>query len=131
MITLFILLCIYSSLVGSKEAILYAKQGAETFKWNEHILFRFQDVIVYTILISLYLLNITMSECIFSIVSAIFAFPFFHNGFYYETARKINRPDYRFWSNSETSTAKIEIDWTFRCIFLGFGIGIICVQLLS
>ncbi len=115
MIYIYILFCIYASLSGLKDAILYGKRGAETFYWNEHTLFNVErGVVLLGYCASMLFARISYADLSWLALSCLMAFSFFHNGFYYETARQINRMDYRFWSDSKTSTAKIEISWNLR-----------------
>lgn len=115
MIYIYLLFVIYSSIAGSVEAILYGKKGAETFKWNEHVLFISNaGVVLAGLLIAQYIPELNIVEKVLSLAICICSYPFFHDGFYYETAKRINRPDYKFSSNSKTSTAHIEIPWFFR-----------------
>ena len=115
MTLLYLFFCLYACISGVKDAILYAKNGAETFTWNEHILFnaeRFSVLFLVGFATLFVDLNTLGTELL--MIACTLSFSFFHNGFYYETARQINRPDYRFWSNSKTSTAKFEITWFLR-----------------
>lgn len=115
MIYLYLLFCIYAIVEGVIEAILYGKKGAETFSWNEHIVYVFARIMVlFSILFASRLTHLSNLDCLIYASVCMLSFPFFHDGSYYETARKINRPEYRFWSNSQTSTAKIEITWFVR-----------------
>ena len=113
---LYILLFIcYSTFAGVLEAVLYGRQAAETWKWNEHILIGTK---VAFVLIGFFVLphivHPSPLESFIGSVCSVLVYSFFHDGFYYEASRQINRPDYRFNSNSKTSTAKIEITWFVR-----------------
>lgn len=115
MIYLYLLFCLYASIEGVTEAILYCKQGAESFKWNEHIIYVVGRGIVLTgFLFSSKFMVFNLESFAVGALVCVLAFSFFHDGFYYETARRINRPDYRFNSNSKTSTARLEITWFIR-----------------
>lgn len=115
MLYIYLLFIIYSSLAGSVEAILYGRQGAETFKWNEHILYVLKaGFVLGGYLLAPYLVHMNIIESLICFAVSAISYPFFHDGFYYETARRINRPDYRFSSNSKTSTADIEVPWFIR-----------------
>lgn len=46
MVVLFILFCFYASVSGMKDAILYGRSAAETFTWNEHLLFGVERLVV-------------------------------------------------------------------------------------
>lgn len=111
----YLFFCMYASLGGVVEAILYARTGAESFKWNEHIIFITKaGVVILGFIVIPHLVNPTLITSNLCFIACIFSYPFFHDGFYYETARRINRPDYKFSSNSKTSTADIEIPWFIR-----------------
>lgn len=114
MITLYILFCLYASISGMKDAILYGKQGAETFKWNEHILFNLERATVLSLMAQALFVKMDVYGLMVLTGSCILSFSLFHNGFYLESARQINRPDYHFYSNSQTSTAPFEITWNLR-----------------
>jgi len=126
MVVLFILLCLYASSSGCKDAILYGRKGADTFDWNEHMLFVFERVLVLSIaLYSTLYKHSSLLDAIVLFATFACSFSFFHNGFYYETARQINRSEYRFWSNSKTSTARLEMTWGIRLALLLLSLGIL------
>jgi len=113
-----LLFIIYSSIAGVIEAILYARKGAETWKWNEHALYILNAVIfAFGVFAMPLFIHTTFIESVLGVACCALCYPFFHDGLYYESARQINRKDYRFWSNSKTSTAKIEITWNVRLSF--------------
>lgn len=126
MLYIYLLFVIYSSLAGSVEAILYGKKGAETFSWNEHAIYVFaRTMVLFSILFAGRLVPLSNIDCFIYAIICTLSFSFFHNGVYFETARRINRPDYRFWSNSKTSTAKIEMTWAIRLSMLFVSVGLL------
>jgi len=56
------------------------------------------------------------------VASMLLAWPFIHNGFYYEGRRLIDGWPYRFWSQSETTTAVLSFDFPTRLFMLICGI---------
>ncbi len=115
LILFFLLLSCISCLLGIVEGILYSLKGAEAFKGNEHSylltlrLFIFLSLIASKFFVSDF-------EFVFGLSSAILAFSFFHDGFYYCTRRAIDVPHYRFNSNSDTSSARFEVKWKYRLV---------------
>lgn len=128
---IYTLFLIYASLSGMNNAILYGKRGAETFKWNEHMLFFIERGTVLGIgLYGSLFVKASIKECLILLTACVFAFSFYHNAFYYETTRQINRPDYRFWSNSKTSTAKVNMDFKYRFPLAIISIGLMMYNLI-
>lgn len=103
----------YSCLAGIVEGILYGREGSATFRWNEHILF-FLKVIAFGMV---YLLpsDQPMLQKWIVIGTWWFMHSFFHDGFYYETRRQIDMPNYRWYFDySKTSTARVELPFVIR-----------------
>lgn len=125
MTLLYLSFIMLSILSGIKEAILYGRKAAETFKWNEHILFVLERAFIFSLPFTTYAFIHSWGGILWAIIAGILSYPFWHDGFYYETARQINRPDYNFFSDSKTSTAKIEITWPIRVLMFGLGMAII------
>jgi len=106
----------YVSMAATIEAIMYSRTGAEAFKKiNEHIFIVFASFFfVFGISYAATFAHMNFTESLVYAATCSLSYPFWHDGIYYEVARRINRPDYRFNSNSKTSTAKIEIPWFVR-----------------
>jgi len=112
---LILLFICYSAVAGVLEAVLYGRQAAETWKWNEHIMIATKVVFVLVGYFAMpHIVHPTILESLIGFICSVLVYSFFHDGFYYEAARQINRPDYRFSSNSKTSTAVIEWPWFIR-----------------
>lgn len=121
MVIAFLALCAYTCLSGWKDAILWSKKGAEAFPWNEHIVFVAERAAVGTLVF----VDVPIGQKLIVVVCWIFAFSFLHNGFYYETRKRIDKPDYYWFSDSTTSTATLEMNATFRTVL--FVISVLCV----
>ncbi len=104
--------------MGAIEAILYSKKAAGAFKWNEHALFVINRALIAVCLI----LSPYASDRVQVMTAAIFMFPLIHDGFYYVTRHLIDVPEYRFNSNSTSSTARFEIKFTWRVVLFAMGI---------
>lgn len=106
-----LLFSIYAFLSGYKDGILYAGKGAESFKWNEHILYVLERFVVALILlIGFYYESVVDIGVV--LFCAMLGFSLWHNGAYYLSAGRILDNGYVFSSNSRSSTARIEL--TFR-----------------
>jgi len=121
-ILLLIFMC-YVAMASTIEAIMYSKLGAEAFKkTNEHVFIVLAAI--FYVFSNCYASTYTSMSVVDSFTYAAICalvYTFWHDGIYYEVARRINRPDYRFNSNSKTSTADIEVPWTFRVISFATG----------
>jgi len=108
---------IYSSL-GAVEALLWARKGAESFKWNEHawVLAPQRVWIGITILLTGLCANLYGAIIVAVFVASIPAFFFFHQGTMYMVRNHINHLVYpnRWKDDSTTSTAKINVEWGWR-----------------
>lgn len=130
MILLFFLILFWIAL-GITQGILWSKKGAEAFRWNEHIVF------VSTVVVALVCMFISyqMSDgrlLVLSILSAMFMYPFFYNGSYYESRKRIAQLDNRViypqgWRSdpSVSSTALINFRFKQRLALLYIGVIII------
>jgi hypothetical protein len=128
MILLWIILNLYACVSGVKDAVLYCKRSTESFSWNEHIIFFIERAIICSIpVISI---SISLEELIYSLSAFILSFSFFHNGFYYESRRRIDVNYYRWNSNSNSSTAKFEINFVLRSFLLILAVLILFTKLL-
>ncbi len=116
---LFSLFCLWASATGSVEAVLWSRKASEAFTWNEHVLLVIQRLIVLALFIAgFYTTAVACSyyKDILLFGSIILAFSFFHNGFYFETRKRIDKKDYHFWSNATGSTAVFEFNFITRTI---------------
>jgi hypothetical protein len=130
MIEFWILLNLYACVSGTKDAILYCKKATESFKWNEHIVFFIERSIVCSIPIITLYFNISLANITWCLLAFVLSFSFFHNGFYYETRRKIDVPTYRWNSNSKESSAKLELNFVVRTFLLTLAVIILLTKLL-
>jgi hypothetical protein len=113
----------YACISGIKDGILWSKKGADSFTWNEHIVFIAERATIGSILFVLPLLTNT-SFLDSSVVLATFCmcFPFLHNGFYYTTRRYIDVDYYTWFSESKTSSAKFNFGYVFRTVCFMVGV---------
>lgn len=107
----YILGCIYSCFEGIREGYYYesAIKTGDADKYNLHGLFWLQRFLV-------------CGSCIFINpllpIMLVMLFSFFHNGAYYITREKLSTGTYSlgFISNSTTSTANMELNFTERTV---------------
>lgn len=118
-----ILLSSICCIFGIKEAILYSRKGAESFKYNEHIIWVIERCLILLLFTTACYFPTNLKGMIIHCVYFILSFSFFHNGFYFITQNKILNNGKNFFSYSETSTAVFELKFQQR-LFL-FLIGII------
>lgn len=113
MVLVYTIFNIYAALSGFKDGVLYSKKGSEAFKWNEHLLFVAErGAVVMAIIGGIYL----KPDIWFLIPAVVLSFPFWHDGFYYLGRHYIDVKEYRFNSDSKTSTADLEFSFLWRCI---------------
>lgn len=106
-------LLVYSAFAGIVEGILYGKKGADSFTFNEHAFF----VVKMLCLAALVILPFKASLVQGLVVTCVWALmhPLVHDGFYYETRRQIDVPNYRwYYDYSKTSTARLELRFIVR-----------------
>lgn len=105
----------YASFSGIKDGILYGRQGADSFSWNEHNIYVIERASVWGILVLGYCLHgYGLLPIAMICINSILGFSFWHNGFYYVTRGKMINTDFPFWYNSSSSTAVIELRWKGR-----------------
>lgn len=111
------LICLYACLSGIKDAILYCKKGHDAFRWNEHIVFASERGVVISLLVCGYFLN-KPYQLVNIPIAGILAFSFWHNGFYFETRKRIDVPGYNFASVSLNRSNWLEIPFIPRLIMM-------------
>jgi hypothetical protein len=123
----------YTTISGVKDGILWSRQGSDAFKWNEHIVFGIERTSIA--LLPLLFLTIGFSYIDYAVLMFVwlFMFSFIHNGFYYETRKRIDMPLCDWFHDSETSTAWFETDIITRtlCFIIGILVlsyYIICIK---
>lgn len=122
MVTLLLLLLAYTAISGVKDGLLWSKKGADAFAWNEHIVLVAERISVGLLPLSYMIIkNYTYIDYAALLATWLLLFSFIHNGFYYETRRRIDQPDYDWFSDSSTSTAWFETDIITRtlCFIIG------------
>lgn len=118
------LLNMYAMVSGTKDAVLWSRLGTEAYPWNEHIIFVIERGIFFGTPMLFTFIDVETAMVL--IMSAVISFPFWHNGFYYTMRRTIDVPDYRWNSDSTTSTARLQITWKIRlALFIISNLGLI------
>ena len=114
-IFLFILSAIWALISGITEGILYSRKGSDAFKWNIHRVYSIQRVTIGLMLIVCYFCgDFRLNTFIYLIGSCILAWNLFHDGAYYETRRRIDTPEYHWYSDTPTTTAILNFSFTLR-----------------
>ena len=112
MILAFLALCAYACLSGWKDAILWSKKGVNAFPWNEHIVFVAERAAVGTLVF----VDVPIAQKLTVVACWLAAFSFLHNGFYYETRKRIDVPHYHWFGDSATSTATLQMNAIVRTV---------------
>lgn len=104
---------IYASLSGVKDGILYGRRGADSFSWNEHVVYVIERMAFGAMFLSGFAVGLIGSYWSVGMItiSAVFGFSFWHNGYYYITRGRISGTYGYFSQNSTSSTAVIELRW--------------------
>lgn len=125
----FIIWCLYSSLFGISDAYYWysanvAKYSTQGFKFKDlHSLFFWKRSLVATVF-SLLMSKGNLFFWLLIMICLGLSFPFFHNGFYYQTRNKIDSTKYPlgFIDMSTTSIAIINFTFIIRLLMLILGI---------
>jgi hypothetical protein len=119
MIVLYLCICLFQIVFGAINAFIYGRKGADSLKRDEHI-----DIVVLQGLFFLYpflvlWLRVDVYELCWATVAGIFATPFFKDGAYFETRKRMDPTVYRLgWlDDSTTSTAIINFKMPMRVLF--------------
>jgi len=122
---LMVVSCVFAILRGWEQAILWSRLGADSYSWNEHLLFvGIRSIYLITILLAT---QLTIIAGLFIAGAFILSFAFFHDGMYYEQRYQIDNRVYRkrWWSNpSLTTTSKIKFTSTTRIVLALIGLGV-------
>lgn len=110
--------------MGVTEAILYSGKASAAFKWNEHAVFMVNRILCAACI----LVSPFVEDRVLIMTSCIFMFPFVHDSGYLVTRSKIDVPGYMFYSDSEDSSATLEIKFKYRVVLLLIGIGILFID---
>lgn len=127
-ITCFVSMVIFSGCSGFWDAVLYSKTGADSFHWDEHIIWLCIRVSAGLSILSSYWMALITGNIwpVFGVLLAFFlVFSFFHNEVYYWTRAKIAQKKYIFGYQSSTSSAKFEMNVYIRTLGLILGLGIL------
>lgn len=123
MVIILSLLLAYSCISGIKDGILWGRQGAASFAWNEHIIFIAERISIGLLPLSYMIIkDYTYIDYAALLIAWFLMFSFLHNGFYYETRHRIDQPNYHWFFDSFTSTARFEIDIVTRTLTFIIGI---------
>ncbi len=110
----------FSCLLGVYDAILYGRQAADSFRWNEHVIL----VLIRGSFPAALLLGTFMDlpQIIITTVGLVMMYSFFHNGSYYVTRAAIDCKAYawRAWTGySQTDTSLVHFRyWPRTILFL-------------
>lgn len=121
------LLISYASTSGFKDAILWSRQAADAFGWNEHLVFVLERLLVLGIVVAA-----TQVSSVAALVEAFvfcLTFSFVHNQSYYYARHLIDRSPYTWKMSSSTSTAKLDFGYTTRLVL--FIAGLVALVLSS
>lgn len=105
---------IYACISGFKDSVIYSLKGAEAFPWDEHKVYMSERIAVVSLMVCATFIDVHSLWVL--IVCIALSFSFWHNGFYYEGRDWMGKEDYHFYSNSTTSTAKLEFKWWTRVV---------------
>ena len=131
MVGVFIMLCFYACVSGAKDGIIYGKQGADSFDFNEHVFFVLERCFVGLIaILGLYFGVKNVLDIVATILSFLFCFPFLHNGCYYVTRSYIDIDYYHWYSDSKTSSAKFNFSFLLRTLLFFIGVIVFACYLL-
>lgn len=108
----------YASLSGIKDGILYGRQGADSFTWNEHKIYVLERVCFGFMFLIGCVIGCNNPHIFVDILiitlNCLLGFSLWHNGYYYLTRGEIINTYYGFTYNSSSSTAVIELRWKTR-----------------
>lgn len=110
---------------GMIEGILWAKTGAESFTWNEHLALLTQAGIFFASMCFSQIIAIPLGHFIILMLSAVCVFVGVKPSVMYHTRNKINPEVYpqRFWAEPSTSsTAQINLSTRCRVWLIGLSI---------
>lgn len=121
-VSYFFLLGALSASLGVMEAVLWSGKSYDAFKFNEHVIFTVSRILIFSsIFAAPYIDNLLLVLC-----AGFLSFPFFHDGAYYVTRGMIDVPGYNFFSDSNNSSAVIEIKFKYRLAFFILSVFILC-----
>lgn len=115
----------YTCISGIKDGILWSKKGADSFTWNEHIVFIAERATIGSIVFVLpFLSNTSFLDSSVVLATFCMCFSFLHNGFYYTTRRYIDVDYYHWFSESKSSSARFNFGYFLRTA--SFFCGLVC-----
>ena len=123
-----ILFIITFTLRAMEQAIMWSKDGAEAFKWNEHILMVLSRIMIFAIPL-LAFFAASVEDYVAAIVAFLPMFYFVHNGVYYETRNRIDGAYPKgFFDKSTSSSANLPtFGFILRLALFLLGIGLIFI----
>jgi len=119
-ISIFLLMLLHPFVTGAIEGILYGRKAAESFRWDEHLMFLVGRAIIG--LLVLLTTDLTIFDRIILVICWIFCYALPHDESYYYTRAKIDKSRYVYGYQSPTSTAKLELNKLERLILLLIGL---------
>lgn len=118
MIALYLCICLFQVVFGVINAFIYGKKGAESLRRDEHV-----DIVLLQALFFVYpflvlWFKVDVYELCWATSAGIFATPFFKDGAYFETRKRIDGAYRLGWlDDSTTSTAIINFKMPMRVLF--------------
>lgn len=128
---LYILRIIYPLCSGMKDAILWSHKGVNAFPFDEHVV-----ILIERISITVFVLFMIIGHKLqwFGLVDLlivelcyILSFPFFQAGMYYQSRHWIDKAYKGFWSDSSTSSAKLNFSFKVRSLLFLLSILILII----
>lgn len=103
---------------------MYGRKAAESFKWNEHLLFLAARVVIGLVLLLSY--HLSIFDRIVIVITWILCYPLIHDESYYYTQAKIFLSRYVYGYQSSTSTAHWEFNKFERLWMAIAGLAVLC-----
>ncbi|MBF9237468.1 hypothetical protein I2I05_08660 [Hymenobacter sp. BT683] len=119
-LVLLFLLNLYASISGFKDSILYSRTAADATKYNEHLLYIAERVVVLVIVAVSTQLGLI--PALAAILGFALMFSFSHNQSYYLGRNIIDGTTHGFTYSSKSSTAKIEMGFKLRATLFVLGL---------
>lgn len=125
----------YSLFEGIREGFYFHNRAnsARQDNFEIHPLFFIQRSIVLILIFVPINIQFGMYNSLLFILVQIFTFSFFHDGIYYVTRNNLDKKLYakRWFDSSKTSTARIELSFILRLLFLIAGLILLYFNILK
>ena len=116
---IYLLMLVFAACEGITHAILWSKRGADAYKWNEHIIFVVQRIILG--LLIWYSPNLSL------LIAGAIAYIPVHASVYYEARKRIDGAYPKGWVSepSDGSTARFNFSFFARVLLFSISLAII------